>query len=216
MADPITPTQLAPTQMNLVVPTGLPSFIQMEQHKQDVKAAEALGTGVSKKDKDAFGSLIPKAFLMEANTLFDADKMTSTNSEFGKYLADVAMKAGLEQALAKAISSAGSYGQLKSIFGSGSSWENSSDSEVSGAASAVTNWIAQQEASHPEINGNDASVRSQEQSMYFGASQQATILNDQAQGKLAIKNNLDKMVSDMQADSGTIGSMVSNLYSHVV
>lgn len=217
MAEPITPTNLSPTQM-IIDPTtgGLPSFIQMEQKKDDDKAAEAFSKGVSAKDKDGFASLIPKAYLMEANEADAETKMTSSTSEFGKYLADIAMKAGIEQGLAKAISSASNFNQLKAIFGNGSSWESSSDSDVSSAASSVKNGINQKIQEDADNPSNGSYVDSQRQSIYFGVSQQATVLNNQAQVKLTIKNNLDKMASSMQGDSDSISSLVGNLAMHPV
>lgn len=213
MTEPVTPTTLAPVQMNLDPSTGLPSFIQMEQKEQDKKAAEALNKGVSKKDKDGFASLIPKAFLAEANQAYAETQMTSSTSEFGKYLADIGMKAALEQGLSKAISTATCFDQLKSMFGNGSTWDASDDSAVSSAAHGITNQV---NAPLKNPDNNQSYADSQHQEMYCSMSQQATDLNSASQIKLTIKNNLDKMASEMQGDSGSISSMISNLSMHPV
>jgi hypothetical protein len=214
MTAPLTPASLAPVQMNLDPSTGgLPSFIQMEQKAQDKTAAEALNNGVSKKDKDGFASLIPKAFLMEANEADAETKMTSSSSEFGKYLADIAAKASLEQALAKAISTASCFDQLKSMFGKGSAWDSSDDSAVSSAANSVKNGV---NAPITNPDNTQSYADSQHQQMYFSLSQQGADLNSAAQVKLTIKTHLDKMASEMQGDSGSISSLIANLSIHPV
>jgi hypothetical protein len=213
MTEPLTPTILAPVQMNLDPSQGLPSFIQMAQKEQDQKAAEALNKGVSKKDKEGFASLIPKAFLLEANEADAETKMTSSSSEFGKYLADIAIKASLEQGLAKAISTATCFDQLKSMFGSGTTWDSCDDSAVSSAANGLKNGV---NAPLTNPDNSQSYADSQHQQMYFSMSQQGAELNSAAQIKVTIKNNLDKMASEMQGDSGSISSLIANLSIHPV
>lgn len=202
-------------EAKLVLPTlQMPSFIQIEQDKQDKKAAEALVVKTDKKE-DGFKGLIPKAFLMEANTTDEEQKMTSSSSIFGKYLANVAMKAALESALAKAVSSATCWGQLNAIFGSGNSpWNNSSDAAVASTAQALTNY--DNSKTENSDTDNDQNINSQHQQNFFSMTQLGSIISNQAQVNKTVSDNLGKMASDMQGDGETLSSVIGNLAIHAV
>ncbi len=209
MLDSVTPaTLVVPASLN---PQGMPSFIQMEQHEEDKKAAEAFVKGVSKKDKDGFAGLIPKAFLAEANEADASAKLTSTSSEMGKYLATLGAKVALEEGFAKAISSATSYGAMQAAFASG--W-GSSNNEISSAANAVEGSLNQKDGVSYSDNSNWASdLAAEHQNFFQSAGNTGTFIGAIAQANRTIKNALDKMVSQMQGEAGTVSSIVSSLYN---
>lgn len=213
MVDPVTPVSLVPTSM-VIDPTtgGLPSFIEMEQKKQDAESAKAFSK-VTLHAKDGFASLIPKAFLAEANEADESAKLTSTNSEMGKYLASMGVKIALEEGLAKAISSASSFGALQASFASG--WVGASlpeDNEIASAVADVQGTLSQ--ATDTQGDSNDQNeIQSEHQNFFQGASMTGNFMNAVAQANRAIKNSLDKMVSQMQGDAGTVSSLVASLYS---
>jgi len=227
MVDSVTPTTLVvPAKLDS---TGMPSFIQMEQHEEDKRAAEAFVKGVSKKDKDGFAGLIPKAFLAEANEADAAAKLTSTSSEMGKYLATLGAKVALEDGLAKAINAVASYAQLLAGFGgkeyynyigfkAGSGYDTNNsigDNEIFSSVAAIQGIVSQAplgvDADSPSWY---AETLNQEQNFYSSASFQGNYMAGLSQANRTVKNALDKMVSQMQGEAGTVSSIISSLYSH--
>jgi hypothetical protein len=226
MVDSVTPTTLVvPASLD---PKGMPSFIQMEQHEEDKRAAEAFVKVVSKKDKDGFAGLIPKAFLAEANEADAAAKLTSTSSEMGKYLATLGIKIALEDGLAKAINATTSFAQLLAGFGgkehdnytgakagSGYDTKNSiGDNEIFTSVAAIQGIVSQSTSGVDMNNGGFNQVCSQYQNFYSSASFQGNYMAGLSQANRTVKNALDKMVSQMQGEAGTVSSIVSSLYSH--